>query len=588
MTSPILAGRFIEGNEQISFPATDLVRVVMKSLHGLGLRETVAVLEKEAGLTMQTREVEELQRALLAGDWATCLRMLDHVRFVSDQAKDDARRMILEEKYLELLEEEQIDAAMQCLQTELREACEGASVDSAAELRSLQVLASYLVCPTPENMRSVAKWSGVAGNSRVQLMDKIGELISPQHMVKEGRLETLVTQALQHQLERCEYHNPTVTTFSLLEDVRDADPSAVLPQHCVHTLEDHTDEVWYVAFSHDGRFLASASKDKSIKVWEFRDGEGVDSEAQLSIVLRSTFRGHEDPPHLLRWNYANNQLLSSSGTPTIFLWSLDSSRPVRTYRRHTAEVTGIVWLPPSNQFVTASLDRSVLLWHVSGSVLATWGGYRIVDLAIHPSGEQLFCASADTHLIVLEFSSDPSEPSTDNDDQGATRVHGAQEAKTSDPLDELRCQIVEVEEIAIEKTIVSLHIDDATDLMLISFHGGEIQLYSLTDRTFLQTMRGQRQSWFVLRPALGGEDASLTISGSEDSRIYIWHSHSGRLLTVLKGHSGTVNCVAWRPGERCMFASASDDSTIKIWSSVAAAPLTARVANGQLNGSASA
>lgn len=38
--------------------------------------------------------------------------------------------------------------------------------------------------------------------------------------------------------------------------------SAVLPQHCVHTLEDHEDEVWYVAFSRDGKFLASASKDK--------------------------------------------------------------------------------------------------------------------------------------------------------------------------------------------------------------------------------------------------------------------------------------------------------------------------------------
>ena len=86
-------------------------------------RETVAALERESGLNVQTHEAEELQRALLAGDWDTCLNSLNHIQFVSEIAKSNVRRMILEEKYLELLEDQRLDAAMLCLQTELREMC---------------------------------------------------------------------------------------------------------------------------------------------------------------------------------------------------------------------------------------------------------------------------------------------------------------------------------------------------------------------------------------------------------------------------------------------------------------------------------
>lgn len=184
----------------------------------------MAALEKESGLTVQTREAEDLQRAVLAGDWDTCVRMLDHVQFVSEQAKLDAHRMILEEKYLELLERQQIDAAMQCLQNELRVVCETDPSPAAADKRPLHVLASYLVCPTPESLRLTADWPGIEEGARVKLLDKVVELISPQHMVKEGRLEQLIVQALRYQLEHCAYHNPAITTFSLLEDVRDADP----------------------------------------------------------------------------------------------------------------------------------------------------------------------------------------------------------------------------------------------------------------------------------------------------------------------------------------------------------------------------
>jgi WD repeat-containing protein 26 len=52
----------------------------------------------------------------------------------------------------------------------------------------------------------------------------------------------------------------------------------------------------------------------------------------------------------------------------------------------------------------------------------------------------------------------------------------------------------------------------------------------------------------------------------QDGNVYVWHRDTGTLLETLPGHGeGSVNSVAWNPTNERMFATCSDDHTIRIW-----------------------
>lgn len=103
---------------------------------------------------------------------------------------------------------------------------------------------------------------------------------------------------------------------------------------------------------------------------------------------------------------------------------------------------------------------------------------------------------------------------------------------------------------------------------IVSLLDSSILLVNVPAGHVVHAFQSHRQERFALMSCFGGLNDSFVVSGSEDNKIYLWHRQSHKLLEVLKGHDALVNAVSWHPCNPEVFASAADDGTIRIWSTV--------------------
>ena len=105
---------------------------------------------------------------------------------------------------------------------------------------------------------------------------------------------------------------------------------------------------------------------------------------------------------------------------------------------------------------------------------------------------------------------------------------------------------------------------DGTEL-LVSMYGGGLLLLSSDTGATLQRYVGIEQRDYVIRARFGGANQGFVVSGSENSRALVWRKSSGRLVADLSAHEqGAVNAVAWHPVDVRLFATAGDDSRVRV------------------------
>ena len=116
-------------------------------------------------------------------------------------------------------------------------------------------------------------------------------------------------------------------------------------------LTGHQQAINHIAYSPDGRFFASASFDKKVKIWNGHTGDFV-----------TTLTSHVGAVYRVAWSACSNFVVSASKDSTAVLWSIPSGKRVTHLPGHADEVYALDWSPVSGAVATGSKDRTIKIW----------------------------------------------------------------------------------------------------------------------------------------------------------------------------------------------------------------------------------
>ncbi len=123
------------------------------------------------------------------------------------------------------------------------------------------------------------------------------------------------------------------------------------------------------------------------------------------LTLRYILRGHEDGITRIAWSPDATFLASASGNGSIRIWDARNWARVRTLSGHTGLVSSVAWSPDGQRLASASFDQTICLWESgSGKRLHTLTGHKagINRVAWSPDGQRLVSAATDNKVILWE------------------------------------------------------------------------------------------------------------------------------------------------------------------------------------------
>jgi len=320
----------------------------------------------------------------------------------------------------------------------------------------------------------------------------------------------------------------------------------------------HEGLIWGVAFSRDGRSLATWSEDKTTRVWELPGGGQV---AQLA---------HEPGAYGVAFSPDGRFLAAASTDKTARVWELPGGRQI-TELAHNGQVYRVAFSRDGRYLTTASGDKTARVWELpDGRQLAQLAHEGEIDRMIHGvalsrDGRYLATASGDKTARVWEL-------------PGGWQV--AQLAHEPGVLRVAFNPDGRFLATASDRTARVWELPDGRQVAQVAHERGWISRVAFSrDRRYLATSSGDNATrvWELpdgrqvaelahddpVYDVAFSPDGRYLATASRDNKARVWELPDGRQLAQL-AHNDWVLAVAFSPDERYL-ATASTDKTARVW-----------------------
>jgi len=414
--------------------------------------------------------------------------------------------------------------------------------------------------------------------------------------------ETEITEALGKVLEK-----ENVETEKVVQIVYQ--PQAVFKvravTRCTSTMPGHSEAVISVAFSPDGKYLASGSGDTTVRFWD------VNTETP-----HFTCKGHRHWILAIAWSPDGKKLASGCKNAEIRIWNPENGQQVgKTLTGHKQWITWLAWEPihinpDCRRLASAGKDGDIRIWdtklcktllilsgHLQSVPSIRWGGEGLIYSAsqdrtikvwrdsdgslcrtLQGHGHWVNTMALNTGYVIRTGIFEPAskksgKQSNENIQEEALARYNIAKGNSpeymvsgSDDFTLFLWQPSESKKHIARMTghqalINAVQFSPNGRIIASASFDKSVKLWEGTTGKYLAALRGHVNSVYQIA---WSADSRLLCSGSSDSTLKVWDMKNKKLMCDLPGHADEVYAVDWSPdGERV--ASGGKDKVLKMW-----------------------